>query len=209
MEKSKVLFWNVDTQVDFIEPYGKLYAPGAEKIKPLFKEIREYAKQNKIRVVNTCDFHNADSPELSLNPDYITSFPEHCMAGTPGTEFIDETKPEDPFIVDWSANQSIMALLEKEGPRNIVIRKDVFDVFAGNPYTDQILQMISPEKVFVYGVTTNVCVDQAVMGLSDRSYNVYVFQDAIKELPKIPLPFDKWRSCSVEMINFSEVNHYL
>jgi len=209
MERSKVLFWNVDTQVDFIEPHGKLYAPGAEKIKALLKEIREYAKQHKIRVINTCDFHNADSPELSSNPDYITSFPEHCMAGTPGAEFIDETKPEDPFIIDWSADKSIMIQIEKESPRNIVIRKDVFDVFAGNPYTDQILQILNHEKGSVYGVTTNVCVDQAVRGLSDRSYKVYVFQDAIKELPKIPLPFEKWLSCSVEMINFSEVNHYL
>ncbi len=209
MGKSNVLFWNVDTQVDFIEPTGKLYAPGAENIRPILKEIKEYAKRKGIRVINTCDFHNADSPELSLNPDYITSFPEHCMAGTPGAEYISETKPENPFVIDWSADKSIMTLLEKENPRNIVIRKDVFDVFAGNPYTDQILQMIAPEKVFVYGVTTNVCVDQVVMGLSERSYKVYVFQDAIKELPKIPLPFDKWRSCSVEMINFQKVNQYI
>lgn len=209
MEQSKVLFWNVDTQIDFIEPSGKLYAPGAEKIRPMLKEITEFAKRHGIRVINTCDHHNTNSPELSSNPDYITSFPEHCMAGSPGAEYIAETKPENPFIIDWSADKNIMAQLEKENPRNIVIRKDVFDVFAGNPYTDQILQLIAPETIFAYGVTTNVCVDQAVMGLSERSYKVFVFQDAIKELPKIPLPFDKWRSCSVEMINFSEVNQYL
>jgi nicotinamidase/pyrazinamidase len=204
MEQSKILFWNVDTQADFIELTGKLYAPGAEKIKPILKEITEYAKLNGIRVISTCDYHNINSPELSSNPNYITSVPEHCMAGTPGAEYITETKPENPFIIDWSAEKSVIAQLERENPRNIVIRKDVFDVFAGNPYTDRILQLIAPEKVFAYGVTTNVCVDQAVMGLIDRSYKVYVFQDAIKELPKIPLPFDKWRSCGVEMINFRE-----
>lgn len=204
MEKSKILFWNVDSQVDFIEFTGKLYAPGAEEIKPRLKEITEYARRNGIRVVNTCDYHNADSKELSSNPDYISSFPEHCMRGTTGAEYIPETKPDNPFIIDWTADPNIISKLKQENPRNIVIRKDVFDVFAGNPYTDQILQLIDPERIFVYGVTTNVCVDQAVMGLTKRGKQVTVFRDAIKELPKIPLPFDKWRECGVQMIEFSQ-----
>lgn len=209
MEQSKVLFWNVDTQVDFIEPDGKLYAPGAENIKPVLKQITEYAKSHGIRVINTCDYHDSNSPELSFNPDYINTFPEHCMAGTEGAKYIAETTPEEPFVVDWKAGYSIISKLRSENPRNIVIRKDAFDVFAGNPYTDQILQLIAPEKVFVYGVTTNVCVDQAVMGLSNRNIKVYVFQDAIKELPKIPLPFEKWQNCGVGIINFSQADENL
>jgi len=209
MEKSKVLFWNVDTQVDFIEPKGKLYAPDAEKIKPVLKEITEYARVNSIQVVNTCDYHHVNSAELSLNPDFINTFPEHCMADTQGAEYIPETRPENSFVIDWTANQDIISKLQEQNPRNIVLRKDAFDVFAGNPYTEQILQLIGPEKAFVYGVTTNVCVDQAVMGLSHKGIKVFVFRDAIKELPKIPLPFQKWQSCGVELINFREVNQYI
>lgn len=35
-----------------------------------------------------------------------------------------------------------------------------------------------------------MCVDAAVRGLVKRGKEVYVVKDAIKELPKIPLPFD-------------------
>jgi nicotinamidase/pyrazinamidase len=205
-----VLFWNVDTQIDFIEPTGKLYVKGAEKLKPVLKKITCFAAENRIRVINTCDFHLINSVELSQNPDFRTTFPEHCMAGTSGAEFIIETKPALPAIVDWMTHLVILPYLANADQfRNIVIRKDAFDVFEGNPYTIQILNLLRPEKVFVYGVSTNVCVDKAVCGLAQLGYKVYVFEDAIKELPKIPLPFKHWKELGVKMIDFANVKKYL
>jgi nicotinamidase-related amidase len=34
--KEDTLFWDVDTQFDFMQPQGKLYVPGAETIIPRF-----------------------------------------------------------------------------------------------------------------------------------------------------------------------------
>lgn len=200
-----ILFWNVDTQIDFIEPDGKLYVEGAEKLKPVYRKITDFAGENQIRVINTCDFHLINSQELSSNPDFKTTFPEHCMAGTKGAEYIAETKPVLPAIVDWMTHLAILPQLANAKQfRNIVIRKDSFDVFEGNPYTAKILGLIHPDKIFVYGVSTNVCVDMAVCGLAQRGYKVYVFEDAIKELPGIALPFNRWKKLEVKMIPFGE-----
>ncbi len=204
-----ILFWNVDTQIDFIEPDGKLYVKGAEKLKPVYKKITDFASENLIRVINTCDFHLINSRELSANPDFKTTFPEHCMAGTKGAEYIAETKPALPAIVDWMTHLAILPQLANAKQfRNIVIRKDAFDVFEGNPYTSKILNLIYPDKIFVYGVSANVCVDKAVCGLALRGYKVYVFEDAIKELPGIPLPFKQWGKLGVKMISFGEVESH-
>ncbi len=210
MNTSKVLFWNVDTQIDFIEPEGKLYVTGAEALKPVLAEITQLAANLKIRVVNTCDYHQINSRELSASPDFRTTFPEHCIAGTTGAEFIAETKPDLPVIIKWDSQLAIFA--EFDDPvkyRNITIQKDDFDVFIGNPYTNKILDILNPEKVFVYGVTTNVCVDKAVSGLVGRGYEVYVIEDAIKELPQLPLPFGQWKKSGVKLIPFREIQHYL
>jgi len=205
-----ILFWNVDTQIDFIEPAGKLYVKGAEKLKPVLKKITDFAQESKIRVINTCDFHFVNSQELSTTPDFKTTFPEHCMAGTSGAGFVRETNPVLPVIVDWKAHLAIIPqLANAQQFRNIVIRKDAFDVFEGNPYTTRILNLLRPGKVFVYGVSTNVCVDKAVCGLIRLGYKVYVFEDAIKELPKIPLPFKHWKEIGVKMIDFGKVKKYL
>ena len=57
----------------------------------------------------------------------------------------------------------------------------------------------------VYGVTTNVCVNDAIVGLSDKVEKVYVIEDAIKELPNIPLPFDNWKKLGVKMIQLIDL----
>lgn len=210
MSNLKKLFWNVDTQEDFIDQAGKLYVKGAENIRPTLKQITEFAKAEGIRVINTCDYHHINSEEISPVPDYATSFPQHCMAGSSGAEFIIETQPESPLLIDWDVELAIFAEFDDpEKFRNIVIRKDAFDVFAGNPNAEKVVEILHPDQVFVYGVTTNVCVDKAVMGLSKRGIKVYVFMDAIKELPNLPLPFEAWKEAGIGMITFADVRKYL
>ena len=210
MSAKKSIFWNVDTQEDFIDQSGKLYVTGAEEIRPVLKQITDFAKAEGIRVVNTCDYHYINSNELSNVPDFITRFPYHCMAGSAGAHFITETEPESPLVIDWDTELGIFAEMDNpERFRNIVIRKDAFDVFAGNPYTEKIVQIINPEQAFVYGVTTNICVDKAVIGLAERGIQVYVIIDAIKELPNLPFPFETWELKGVETISFSDIEKYL
>ena len=206
MDLSNWLFWNVDTQIDFVYPRGKLYVQGAEELRPQWKELTELAKENLIRVVNTADYHYPNSAELDSSPDFVNTFPEHCMAGTRGADYIRETDPEDSLIFDWDKEYLITPeLFNTEDHRNFIIRKDAFDVFEGNPMTDTILKQLNPETVVVYGVTTNVCVDAAVKGLVKKVKKVYVIKDAIKELPNIPLPFDAWKKKGVEMITLAKL----
>ena len=58
------------------------------------------ASENSIKVVNSADWHYPNSEELSMNPDFINTFPEHCMANTLGARFVSETNPENPLIID-------------------------------------------------------------------------------------------------------------
>jgi len=210
MSDKRSIFWNVDTQEDFIDEAGKLYVKGAEAIRPTLKRITAFAKAEGIRVVNTCDYHHIYSTEISALPDFTTSFPEHCLAGTSGADFISETWPESPLLIDWDREMAIFAEFDDTVRfRNIVIRKDAFDVFSGNPHAEKIVQILHPDQVFVYGVSTNVCVDKAVTGLAERGIKVYVFEDAIKELPNLPLPFEAWKSKGIQMISFTDVSRYL
>ncbi len=191
-DKTSILFWNVDTQVDFM------------------KKLTAFAKENKVKVVNTCDYHNENSQELSDTPDFITTFPPHCMENTKGQEYVTATQPENPVIFDWNKEYSTTEINEAvENRRNIVIRKDLFDVFTGNPNADNIVKALAPEKIFVYGVATNVCVDFALMGLAKRGYKVFVIEDAIKELPNIPTPFDTWKKQGITFINTEEIAKHL
>jgi len=148
--------------------------------------------------------------EIDKNPDFVNTFPPHCIADTFGSEFIKETNPTEPIVFNWDTPYDIMALsVDLPDCRNIIIRKDSFDVFTGNKITEPLLQLLKPEVVVVYGVTTNICVDYAVRGLRKHVKKVVVLTDAIKEFPHLPLPYKTWKKMNVRMLTFAEFINFL
>ncbi|HVY01737.1 MAG TPA: cysteine hydrolase family protein [Candidatus Nanoarchaeia archaeon] len=203
----KTIFWNVDTQYDFMrndeDHRGTLFVPGAREIEQNLSLLTDYAKVKKIQVVNTGDWHNEDSEELSDKPDFITKFPKHCMIGTRGAEFVPATNPESPYVVDWRATSIELENVAKA--RNIILYKDKFGAFQGTKYASAVVQAISPQRAIVYGVATNVCVDFAVIGLLERKVEVYAVTDAMKELPNIPLPYEAWKELGAKLVTTKEI----
>ena len=225
----RTIFWNVDTQYDFMrndESFkGTLAIPGARAIEGNLEKLTALAAKERIIVVNTADWHTPESKEFSGTPDYKTTFPPHCLADTLGAEFVPATKPNaqtmgKPFVITcnrpgyggWPTGVGMTRDLEQGPPsRNFVIRKDAFDVFAGNQWTDTVISWIEPQAAIVYGVATNVCVDYAVMGLRKRGIEIFVPTDAIKELPGCDLEalFKKWTGAGVKLGKTGDVAGYV
>ena len=188
MDLNKTVFWCVDTQIDFINKDGKLPVPGGETIKPNLKLVTQFAKDNNIKVVSTIDWHNPDSKEISDNPDYVKTFPPHCIANTPGSGFITETNPlvGECMVIDWSTQKGIN-FPDLHRYRNIVVKKDAFDVFEGNNFTNTLVNnlgtpFLERPTFVVYGVAGDVCVAYAIDGLMRRGYKVVLVNDAVKSL---------------------------
>ncbi|MFH1589812.1 MAG: isochorismatase family protein [archaeon] len=211
--KDKILFWNVDTQYDFMrddETYkGKLPVPGAKKIERNLHMLTVMAQHNFIQVINTGDWHTKNSKEFSDNPDYKTTFPPHCLQNTKGAEFVPATKPEKPYIISWQDED--FDADEIFNRRNIVLYKDAFDVFDevdGTPWAYEVLNIIDPTRVLVYGVATNYCVDFAVKGLLERKngFEVDVVTNAMKEIPECNLEdkFKEWEDLGANLMTLSK-----
>ncbi len=69
----KTIFFDVDTQIDFLYPAGALYVPGAESIVPVVARLNHAADT----LISTVDAHSEDDPEFRI-------YPPHCVAGTLG-----------------------------------------------------------------------------------------------------------------------------
>lgn len=203
----KTIAWNVDTQYDFMRADGKLYVQDAEKIEENLEKLTKLFRNNDITIVNTGDWHNENTAEISANPDYINTFPEHCMQNTFGAEYVNATKPSNALYVDWQDKSVDLEAIA--GAKEIVLYKDMFDVFTGNPHTESVLEKLNPERLIVYGVATNVCVDYAVKGHLARGTNVYVVEDAIKALPNIPSPVNDWVKSGAKLIKTENAIEYI
>jgi len=181
---NNTIFFAVDCQKDFLNPNGALYIKDAELIKPKLKILTDYAAKHNIKVVNTADYHIADDAEISDDPDFKSTFPKHCMIASEGSDFIDETNPK---LADYNyyITDRINVITEDSilKARNIILYKNKFDVFEGNKYTEEILNLLRPKKIAVYGIATSICVNFAIQGLLKRNYKVYAIIDAMKGLP--------------------------
>ena len=166
-----LIFWDVDTQVDFMLPEGKLYVPGAETIIPTLARLTGWAAQHHVLVVASADAHQPGDEEFS-------QYPPHCLAGTPGQKKIPETTLAPQFTI---ANRRRAELPDVARYQQIVIEKQKFDVFT-NPNTEAFLSRLGKPEIVLYGVVTEICVSAATRGLLDRGYRVTVVEDAIRHL---------------------------
>jgi nicotinamidase/pyrazinamidase len=195
----KVL-WDVDTQVDFMLPNGKLYALGAEETIPAITLLVDAARAARIVHVASADDHELTDDELSDTPDYRTTYPPHCLRGTHGARKIPETDQVDPVpITSETLPDRYLA------GREFLLLKKSFDVFT-NPNTSRLLEWLDPSEIVVFGVATDVCDDAAIRGFLARSLKVRFVEDAARGLDeeRVAACTAAWRAQGVEFTSAEE-----
>jgi nicotinamidase/pyrazinamidase len=149
----KTVFFDIDTQIDFMYPAGALYVPGAERILSVVADLHRRSPF----VFSTMCAHAEDDPEFQI-------YPHHCVAGTTG-----QLKPA-------------ATILEKgEAARQVILEKQELDCFT-NPRLVPLLDELGAERCVVYGVVTEICVRLAAFGLLKTGRRVEIVTDAVQAL---------------------------
>ena len=143
------IFWEVDTQADFMLPGGKLYVPGAEHLLPNIRRLTDAARQGRVFLVSHGCYHTKDDPEFKI-------FPPHCIKGTAGAASVPEaltekvvTVPNEPTAAlpkDLSQYQQIHP--RKTNPRHFQCL-----------HAEELVKRLGKNAEFVvFGVVTEYCV---------------------------------------------------
>jgi nicotinamidase/pyrazinamidase len=204
------IFWDVDTQVDFIRPDGALPVPGAAEIVPQLARLTAHAHARGIRIVASADDHVAGHAELADTPDFRTTFPPHCLRGTPGQAKLPETALEAPLILDPDLALEPGALIDRVRAHrgDVLLLKHHFDVFT-NPHAAVVLEALDPEQVALYGVALDVCNRYAVEGLLARrpDLRLAVVTDASRAIegPRARALLADWKARGVALVTTDEV----
>lgn len=155
----KQIFFDIDTQIDFVFPGGALYAPGAEAVVPVVAKLNRYAVEHGIPLVSTMCAHQENDPEFAV-------WGPHCVLGTVG-----QHKPATTLTGE-------QAVLPKVAPQ-IILEKQELDMFS-NPLLLPLLQTTAADEYVVYGVVTEACVKYAADGLLKTGKPVKIVEDAIQ-----------------------------
>jgi nicotinamidase/pyrazinamidase len=175
------ILWDVDTQVDFMEPSGKLYVPEATSVAAAMERLVDAARSAGVVHVASADDHELTDPEISDTPDFENTYPPHCLRGTRGAEKILETKQRDPLPLSLTPFPPGLVPRLIAGRREILLLKKTFNVFT-NPNTDPLLDALDPDEILVFGVATDVCDDAAIRGFLQRGRKVGFVEDAARGL---------------------------
>ena len=175
MFSRRVIYWDVDTQVDFMLPGGKLYVPGAEKLIPNLRRLTDQARKDRVFLVSDACLHAPDDAEFQR-------FPPHCVRGTSGAEMITETVAETFLILPNRREAAVPNDLSAY--QQVILEKQTLDVF-DNPHTETVIERLkqftdADAEFIIFGVATEYCVRCVAKGLLGRGRRVSLVEDAIK-----------------------------
>ncbi|MGH9840668.1 MAG: cysteine hydrolase family protein [Blastocatellia bacterium] len=168
-----MIFFDVDTQHDFMDSDGALAVPDAGAIKSNLERLLRAAGQHKITTISSRCAHEAGDPEFEI-------FPPHCLDGTLGAERIFADLPslprqEIPVDAPADANAGLTAA------HHYIVKKKVFDLFS-NVWLDGLRRggAFESETCVVFGVATDYCVHACGLGLASSGARVLLVEDAIR-----------------------------
>jgi nicotinamidase/pyrazinamidase len=168
-ERLSTIFFDIDTQLDFVCPSGALYVPGAERVVPTIARLNRYAAEHGIPVISTTDAHAENDLEFR-------KWPPHCIAGTLG-----QHKAESTLLGNRVVIPNRPCALELDGAQQIVLEKQDVNAFTV-PNLFRILETLPADRYVVYGVVTEVCVLHAARGLLKTGKPVTIVTDAVEGL---------------------------
>jgi nicotinamidase/pyrazinamidase len=197
----KRVLWDVDTQVDFMLPHGKLYVAGAEETIPAMQRLVAAAREAGVVHVASADDHELTDPELSDEPDFASTYPPHCLRGTRGAHKIPETEQDDPLPFGSLPIPPGLVPALIDGRRELLLLKKSFDVFT-NPNADALLAALDPDEIVVFGVATDVCDDAAIRGFLQRGRRVLFVENAARGLDeeRVTACTTAWRAGGVRFV---------
>ncbi|MBT2595792.1 isochorismatase family protein [Arthrobacter sp. ISL-72] len=182
----------VDVQNDFCEG-GSLAVKGGAEVAGAISEYVDAHHGQFDHIVATQDWHIEPGPHFSENPDFVDSWPPHCVAGTPGaelhpdldTEYIQAYFRKGQFTAAYSGFEGILAPEDEvpTGDRKPGLSGEAEPLTAGSFADedaiglDDWLQSHDVEDVVIVGLATDYCVMATSLDAVQAGYSVTVIRN--------------------------------
>jgi len=188
-------FLLVDPQNDFLNPDWTLYIKWAEKIEKTIQKLIEIFQQKWAYMIGTQDWHKKDTnyfaesqkvdPYTQLE-DGTVAWPRHCVANTFGAEFYGNIKNYKPDLLvrKWQTIEKENYSAFDADPKWVEILEKIWNTYKPLSWGNlvEVLKNKWIKKLYIAGVATDYCVNEAVLAARNASFEVEVFKNAIKEV---------------------------
>ena len=164
------IFFDIDTQLDFVYPSGALYVPRRRADRAGGRLPESLCRGARC---------TRSSPRLTPTPKMTSSSVSGRITAWLGT--LGQRKAEETLLAKRVVIPNCNCELRLEGAQQIVIEKQTVDAFQV-PNLQRVVNQLGGDRFVVYGVVTEICVLFAVRGLLNLGKPVTVVTDAIETL---------------------------
>lgn len=154
----------VDLQKDFCEGGSLAVAGGLSLAREIVSEMSAYWETYDY-VVATKDWHIAPGNHWSDEPDWVSSWPVHCEAGTDGAEFAAHLLSDDDFNSVFRKGEYSAAYSGFEGKND-----------DGESLEDWLNER-DVSEVTVIGIATDYCVSATAVSAAQAGFDTTVNMD--------------------------------
>ncbi|WP_309106553.1 isochorismatase family protein [Arthrobacter sp.] len=181
----------VDVQNDFCEG-GSLPVKGGADVAAAISEYVDTHHNQFDHVVATQDWHIQPGDHFAEQPDFVDTWPPHCVAGTRGaelhpdldTEYIDAYFQKGQYTAAYSGFEGVLAPEDavptgerKPGGAPLVEDAEAFAADEDAIGLDDWLQSHDVEDVVVVGLATDYCVMATALDAVQAGYSVTVMRE--------------------------------
>ena len=165
----KTVYFDIDTQIDFLFPAGSLHVPGAQQLIPALHRLNHHAAKHGHPLVSSMCAHTEDDPEFK-------QWPAHCVIGTVG-----QLKPAETLLEKRAVIGVAPGDYRTHGAQQILFEKNQLDITT-SPNFLPLVTRLAADRYVVYGVVTEYCVRFAALALLETGKPVSLVTDAIQTL---------------------------
>jgi nicotinamidase/pyrazinamidase len=157
----------VDCQNDFCEGGSLAVVGGAAVVERIARHVSSLG--DDVVVVGTADAHVDPGPHFSSNPDFVDTWPPHCVVGTRGASTHANLDPALTRIENWFAKGANQAAYSGFEGRSTTTEETL----------DEYLRRRRVSSVDVVGIATDYCVAATVRSAMDLGYEVRILTDLV------------------------------
>jgi nicotinamidase/pyrazinamidase len=165
----KTVYFDIDTQIDFLFPSGSLYVPGAQQLIPALHRLNHHAAKHGHPLVSSMCAHTEDDPEFK-------QWPAHCVIGTVG-----QLKPTETLLEKRAVIGVAPGDYPTHGAQQILFEKNQLNITT-SPNFHRLVTRLGADRYVAYGVVTEYCVRFAALALLETGKPVSLVTNAIQTL---------------------------
>jgi nicotinamidase/pyrazinamidase len=166
--------------------FGELTVPNGQNVLAPLNRLTALFKHQGMVVVTTGDAHKEGTAHISEEPNFINTWPEHCMAGTPGAELHPELLAGYGIATHFIKGDIVAANPEEDDSYTAALAHHRYNMTDTSILLPNYLHTLGIKTTYLGGVALGdgaehpLCVDSSAIDFHNDDFDVAVITDAVE-----------------------------